>query len=352
MGGVYRRGKYWHIWFRDQYGTRQFEGARKKWGQKEAKTELSIKEAQVAKHEYKGKHIEEVDFEDLAKLLIEDYQVNKKKSTRSMEKRINRMEQFFKNIKAIYIPSRIKPFIQHCQQNELSNAYINRYLAALRRMFTLGFRHIPKLVAEIPHIAMLDENNTRSGFFEHNEYMALHAALPGYLKLALTIGYLSGVREGEAFTIELSRVNFVTGAIRFPDTKNGDPRVVYLTGKYYEELLAQKEELDAKYPECPYLIHREGMPIKDFREAWKTACKRAGIPGKLYHDLRRTAARNMLAAGRAEKEIMQIGGWKTRSMFDRYNIVNEENLKQTSYATAEYLAKVEEEIKKSQERKL
>lgn len=351
MGGVYPRGNYWHIWFKDQFGQRQFEGAYKKWNHKEAKTELSKREALVANHEYKGKHIERVTYDDLMALVIEDYRINGRKSGSHTEKRIKRMDTFFKGLPAMYIPTKIKPFVIYCQGKGWSNAYINRFLSIIMRGFTLGYQHVPRMVAEIPSIPKLQENNVRSGFFEHKEYLTLHAALPHYLRMALTIGYLSGVRKGEAFGIQLSDVNFVTGAIRFPDTKNGDPRVIYLTGKYYEELLVQKDELDAKYPSCTYLIHHDGQPIRDFRGAWGTACKTAGISGKLFHDLRRTAARNMLAAGRPEKEIMQIGGWKTRSILDRYNIVNEENLKATSYATAEYLARVETEIRKSQERK-
>jgi integrase len=347
MGSVYKRGDYWWIKFKDQFGAYQYES--QKWiKKKDAETHLSIREAQVAKHQFAGLHIEEVTFDQLAALLNEDHAINKKKSTRSTEKRIERMKKYFGGMKAIYIPSRVKPFIQWCQKKELANAYINRYLSALKRMFSLGYRHSPKLVAEIPYIPMLDENNVRSGFFEHGEYMRLHAELPTYLKLALTIPYISGIREGEVFTIELEQVNFVTGAIRLRqiDTKNKQPRVFYLTGKYYEELLSQKEIIDQSFPECTHLIHREGKPIKDFRMAWKSACERAGLKGRLFHDLRRTAARNMMAAGVPEKQIMQIGGWKTRSMFDRYNIVNEENLKKASYSVIDFLRKQEAEIER------
>jgi len=349
MGGTYKRGKYWWIWYKDQHGQRHAES--KKWTLKrDAEKELSVREVQIANHEFHGRHIEETTFNQIAALLIEDYKINKKRSTRATENRVTRMKKFFGNgkMKAICVPSRVRQFILDCQAEDLSNAYINRYLSALKRMYALGHQRTPKLVAEVPHISLLDENNIRSGFFEHGEYLKLHAELPKYLRLALTISYISGIREGENFTIELEQVNFISGTIRLRqvDTKNKQPRVFYLTGKYYEELLRQKEELDTQHPECRHLIHNEGKPVKSFKAAWKSACVRAGVPGRLFHDLRRTAARNMLAAGVPEKQIMQIGGWKTRSMFDRYNIVNEENLKKASDSVIGYLAEQEAAIER------
>ena len=67
----------------------------------------------------------------------------------------------------------------------------------------------------------------------------------------------------------------------------------------------------------------DGKPVRVFRTTWKTVCTSAGVAGLLFHDLRRTAARNLRGAGVAENVIMQIGGWRTRSVFDRYAIITE-----------------------------
>ncbi len=144
--------------------------------------------------------------------------------------------------------------------------------------------------------------------------------------------YITGWRKGEILGLQWRQVDFRAGRVALDPgtTKNDEGRTFPFT-RELRELLEQQERYTSKLQReedkvIPWVFHRKGKPIGDFRKAWATACKKAGVPGRIPHDFRRTAVRNLVRAGIPERVAMQMTGHKTRSVFERYNIVSEGDL--------------------------
>ena len=164
----------------------------------------------------------------------------------------------------------------------------------------------------MPVIRLLKEPPPRKGFVTRAQFETLLSKLPVHLRPLVTFLYYCGVRVGEAVQIEWGQVDLQAALIRLEgeQTKTSEPRVVPLPDVLVETL-RQVEK-------------KEGSVFDDtnLREEWTKAVVAAGMPGLLVHDLRRSAIRNLIAAGVPEKVAMSISGHKTRAVFDRYHIVD------------------------------
>ena len=191
------------------------------------------------------------------------------------------------------------------------------------------------------NIPKLEENNVRQGFFHHWDYMRLKTALPDYLKPIVTLAYFTGLRKSEILGLSWDQIDFHERIVMLNPgtTKNKDPRLVPMSEELFNELEAQRRIRDAKFPFCKHVFfnHSTGRPIRDFRTAWDTACRRLGLSDSHFHDFRRCGVRNLVRAGVPERVAMAISGHKTRSVFDRYNIIDEDDLKAAGKAVETYL---------------
>lgn len=273
---------------------------------------------------------------------LRDYRINRKKSFSRAEFSTNRLMEHFKGMKIVGISTpMINAFVEKRINEGASNATINRELAALKRMFNLGASQTPPMVDRVPYIPMLKENNARQGFFEHEEFLALRGAIPSYLKGFVTFAYKVGWRISEISELTWKQVDRTQGIVRLEvgETKNNDGRTVYLDTELKNVFNHQWEIRKSERKLLPYVfLNRNGTQrLKRFDKEWKKACDSAGIGVRLFHDFRRTAVRNMVRSGVPERVAMMISGHKTRSVFNRHNIVSDHDLKVAAARHAAYL---------------
>jgi integrase len=209
-----------------------------------------------------------------------------------------------------------------------SDATCNRELSILRTAMNLGRKCTPPKVFVLPFFPMVQETFVRQGFLSDKQYAALRDALPEYLKALFVTAYFTGIRVGELLVLKVSQVDLEAQHIvlQADETKSGHARAVPIVGGDMHTYLAANVALASEHGEdSPVFLYR-GKPFKDFRESWRIACEKAGVPDLKFHDLRRTAVRNMRKAGIPQVVRMKISGHRTDSMERRYNIVDTDDL--------------------------
>ena len=215
-------------------------------------------------------------------------------------------------------------------------ATVNRETSALSRMFRLVVQW-----GWLPTVPIfpgrLREAPPRQGFFEHHEYLAVRAELPIPFQDVLDFAYYSGWRKHEILNLTWEEVDLEGNVIRLSPhrSKTGEGRVLPISPPLADVLARRQQK---RQPDAPGVFGRDHVPIRVWRTAWRVACRKAGVPTRLLHDCRRTAARNLIRAGVNERVAMVLTGHKTRAVFDRYNIVNERELFTAGEQLVSYLS--------------
>ena len=243
------------------------------------------------------------------------------------------LSPFFGTYRAMEVTTdAIRRYIAYRKKSEDNpeNGTINRELSLLRSAFNLGLKSSPPKVAVCPYFPMLEEAAPRSGFLTDKQYsqLAYKCSAEGlWLRTGFELSTTYSWRRGEVFNLQVLQFDPKHRTIDLDpgSTKNDEGRLVILTDTCYELV---KMSCESKKP-TDLIITRDGKKVGDFRKLWATLCKDVK-PGLLFHDLRRTGARNMRRLGIPESVAMKIGGWKTRSVFERYNIIDERDLRDAS----------------------
>lgn len=272
--------------------------------------------------------VKKIRYADLRTALLDSYRMKEHKSLQVLADGsetvwgLGQLDQFFHYDKTNPGPpvtqittETARDFVRVRQAEKAGNAVINRSLACLRRMLNLA--HQEDRITRVPKIHFLKEPPARKGFLPREKFNELAGKLPLHLKLLVTFLYYCGVRVGEALQVEWRQVNLDAAVIRLEQeqTKTSEPRVVPLP-----DVLV--EVLDAVESKAGLVFSGEGLRVE-----WQKACDASGLHGLMIHDLRRSAIRNLVAAGVSEKVAMTISGHRTRNVFDRYNIVSEDDVK-------------------------
>jgi integrase len=275
---------------------------------------------------------------DICNLVLADHRLRNLRDAKTLEWRyVAHVKPGLGRIQANRMTSaQIRAYIEDRRVAGASEATINRELSIVRRAYTLAMREEPKIVREAPYIPKLEENDPRQGFIEQHQYKLLLAELPDTLKALFVCGYHVGCRKNELRRVRWEQVDFEAGLIALPgaQTKNKKPRSLPIYGDMETWLRVQY----ANRPEAnPWVFNgARNRPVGDHLPGWTEACERAGFPGLLFHDLRRSAVRNMERAGVARSVAMKISGHRTEATYRRYDIVSQGDLEVAKQKLTDY----------------
>jgi integrase len=342
QGSVYqpKNSRFW--WIKFSINGRVIQQSTEKESRRDA---LDVLKAEMLKHANgDAADAGKVTVDDLFAGLLSDYETNGKSHSWAETNWRLHLKPIFGGMLARNVGTdTLSRYVKSRLEEKAANGSINNELSLLQRSFMLGYESQPRKVARPLRFHRLATAKPRQGFIEQKQYDALAANCSDlFMRAMLCLSYSFGFRKSELIgkkekkakngqvveqailPLKVSNVNLVTGIIQLRDSKNGEQRKVSMT-KDAKNLLtaccAGKSADDAVFTRG-----KGKKAVSDFRGTWDKITLAAGCSGLLFHDLRRSAVRNMVRAGIPEVVCMKISGHKTRNVFDRYNITSERDL--------------------------
>ena len=207
-----------------------------------------------------------------------------------------------------------------------SPATLDREVEVLKRILNYAVACGRLTHNPIAKARLLRKPNVRRTVVSEDEFEQLHAAAEECFKPILVVAYETGMRKREVLDLRWEQLDLREGVIRLlpQDTKAEDARVVYLTPRALEAVRGIPRRLGSAYV---FVNPQTGEPWVDVRKQFLNACKAAGLSGVWFHDLRRSFVTNARRYGVPESVVMRMSGHKTRAVFERYNVVAEEDLR-------------------------
>jgi integrase len=272
--------------------------------------------------------------EDLERRVLADYAANGRRSGRHVVLQFRHLREHLARFRVSKIDEDVlADYVAARLGQGAARATINLELAALH----LGMRLFERKLVRVPAIPYLALDNARKGFFERPEFDAILAHLPVHLQAPLEVAYITGWRfQSEVLTRQWHHVDLAAGWIRLEpgEAKNREGRMFPLTPALRAVLEAQRARTDEAERQrervIPWVFHYpNGGRISKAQKAWESARRKAGLPHRLVHDLRRTAVRNLERAGVPRVAAMKLVGHRTEAMYRRYAITDEAMLRES-----------------------
>jgi integrase len=239
-------------------------------------------------------------------------------------------------------PEAIDQYIKARRKLGKRKPTVNRGTQLLGQAYQLAVKS--KTLTAVPRITRLWEgDNVRQGYLEESEFRRIYAHLPQYLADYAFFAYKTGWRKSAVASLRWADVHDGRVWLLAQESKNREGADVPVEEGEFAEIIARRQAArkvvnkDGTTTLCDLLFHHDGHIIVDYRKAWKTTCKLAGVSGKLFHDMCRSAAKNMDDAGVPRAVAKKIMNRKSDAMHDRYRIVSDKNKRDAVARTEQYL---------------
>jgi len=290
------------------------------------RSEFKKRELLGIKHDQKQR----MSFTELTDWYVELPKVKTRKSYRDIRRMALKLRDYFDE----YLLDDITPSMVERYQVEKSKdvkpATVNRYLATLKRMFNLAVREGYAEKNPVWKVELYKEK-PRDRVISHDEFHTLISHMPEHTADITTVAYYSGMRKGEILSLKWSQVNLAERLAYLEETKNDEPRKVYLDERLVEIFRR------SRFQHSEYVFTYDGRPIRDVRRSFKRACRLADIGDFRFHDLRRCFRTNLRKAGVEQTVSMRMLGHRSIQAHEIYNAFDREDFENAYGKLAQHL---------------
>jgi integrase len=231
------------------------------------------------------------------------------------------------------LPDRMEGFVNARRAAGLMDASVHNEMSTLRRCLRLQWRRGRLLT--LPDFPMPPSGKARQGFFTREEVERLCRFLPAHAVNAVCFAWKTGWRRGEIFSLRWSDVDWDAGVLFLTDSKNGEPRQLpFAESDELVRILREQRVCSARIElsrgiRVEHVFHYAGRQLPEgLRRCWGSACRKAGLESRLFHDLRRSFIQRCEDLSVARSSAMKITGHKTEAIYARYAIAPRSSLAQ------------------------